>query len=52
MEADDATRNPEIFLQTLDRNPDDFLSDIRRRTTAGFPILQHSGFYFPPPAKG
>ena len=24
MEADDATRNPEIFLQTLDRNPDGF----------------------------
>ena len=24
-----------------------FLSDIRRRTSAGFPILQHSGIYFP-----
>ena len=24
MEADDATRTPEIFLQTLDRNPDGF----------------------------
>ena len=24
MEADDATRNPEIFLQTLDRKPDGF----------------------------
>ena len=24
MEADDATRNPEIFLQTLDWNPDGF----------------------------
>ena len=50
MEADDATRNPEIFLQTLDRNPDGFLSEIRRKTTACFPILQHRGFYFPPAA--
>ena len=24
MEADDATQNPEIFLQTLDRKPDGF----------------------------
>ena len=48
MEADDATRNPEISLQTLDRNPDGFLSEIRRRTSACFPISQHSGFYFPP----
>ena len=51
MEADDATRNPEIFLQTLDRNPDGFLSEIRRKTTACFPILQHRGFYFPPAAS-
>jgi hypothetical protein len=51
MEADDATRNPEIFLQTLDRNPDGFLSEIRRKTTACFPILQHRGFYFPPASK-
>ena len=42
MEADDATRNPEIFLQTLDRNPDGFLSEIRRKTTACFPIFQHT----------
>ena len=51
MEADDATRNPEFFLQTLDRKPDDLLSEIRRKTTACFPILQHRGFYFPPAAS-